>query len=142
MTKHFEHNKYEPVLITFKCIMRDLLSDGCTVSFEQQNVVHRDLKLGNLVLHRATREIIITNFCLGQHLPSEKDRLRDQRGSPAYISPDVLSGKPYLGNTPTPAVGDTLIVITLFIELTFCYLVLSFYACPETFQGNHQTCGP
>lgn len=60
-------------------------------------MVHRDLKLGNLVLHRATREITITNFCLGQHLPSEKDRLRDQRGSPAYISPDVLSGKPYLG---------------------------------------------
>ncbi|KAK8749032.1 hypothetical protein OTU49_015647, partial [Cherax quadricarinatus] len=48
-------------------------------------------------LHRTTREVTITNFCLGQHLPSEKDRLRDQRGSPAYISPDVLSGKPYLG---------------------------------------------
>lgn len=93
--------------------MRGLLSDGCTVSLGQQNVVHRDLKLGNLVLHRVTREIIITNFCLGQHLPSEKDRLRDQRGSPAYISPDVLSGKPYLGNTPAPpAVGDTLIFIT------------------------------
>lgn len=71
----------------------------CHLTFgRQQNVVHRDLKLGNLVLHRATHEIIITNFCLGQHLPSEKDRLRDQRGSPAYISPDVLSGKPYLGN--------------------------------------------
>ncbi|XP_063865975.1 uncharacterized protein LOC135103507 isoform X2 [Scylla paramamosain] len=67
------------------------------LSLHEQNVVHRDLKLGNLVLHRATHEIIITNFCLGQHLPSEKDRLRDQRGSPAYISPDVLSGKPYLG---------------------------------------------
>ncbi|XP_069159281.1 uncharacterized protein [Procambarus clarkii] len=66
-------------------------------SLHEQNIVHRDLKLGNLVLHRTTREITITNFCLGQHLPSEKDRLRDQRGSPAYISPDVLSGKPYLG---------------------------------------------
>ncbi|XP_068237900.1 uncharacterized protein [Palaemon carinicauda] len=66
-------------------------------SLHEQNIVHRDLKLGNLVLHRATREVTITNFCLGQHLPSEQDRLRDQRGSPAYISPDVLSGKPYLG---------------------------------------------
>ena len=28
---------------------------------------------------------------------SEDDLLRDQRGSPAYISPDVLSGRPYLG---------------------------------------------
>ena len=27
----------------------------------------------------------------------EDDPLKDQRGSPAYISPDVLSGKPYLG---------------------------------------------
>ena len=26
-----------------------------------------------------------------------QDLLKDQRGSPAYISPDVLSGKPYLG---------------------------------------------
>ena len=28
---------------------------------------------------------------------NENDLLKDQRGSPAYISPDVLSGKPYLG---------------------------------------------
>lgn len=84
-------------------------------SLGQQNVVHRDLKLGNLVLHRATREIIITNFCLGQHLPSEKDRLRDQRGSPAYISPDVLSGKPYLGNTfGPPDWGGRLVLVTEF----------------------------
>jgi len=34
---------------------------------------------------------------LGKHLLSENDLLTDQRGSPAYISPDVLSGKPYLG---------------------------------------------
>lgn len=39
----------------------------------------------------------ITNFCLGKHLTSERDLLKDQRGSPAYISPDVLCGKPYLG---------------------------------------------
>ena len=28
---------------------------------------------------------------------NENDLLKDQRGSPAYISPDVLSGKPYAG---------------------------------------------
>lgn len=63
----------------------------------KRNIVHRDLKLGNLVLNRKTRKVIITNFCLGKHLASEKDLLKDQRGSPAYISPDVLCGKPYLG---------------------------------------------
>lgn len=61
------------------------------------NVVHRDLKLGNLVLDRRNYKVTITNFCLGKHLASENERLQDQRGSPAYISPDVLCGKPYLG---------------------------------------------
>lgn len=42
-------------------------------------------------------QVTITNFCLGKHLASENDLLKDQRGSPAYISPDVLCGKPYLG---------------------------------------------
>nr|CAD7261818.1 unnamed protein product [Timema shepardi] len=63
----------------------------------KRNIVHRDLKLGNLVLNRHNRSVTITNFCLGKHLSSEKDLLKDQRGSPAYISPDVLCGKPYLG---------------------------------------------
>ncbi|KAJ8314742.1 hypothetical protein KUTeg_006892 [Tegillarca granosa] len=66
-------------------------------SLHEKNIVHRDLKLGNMVLNKRTRRVIITNFCLGKHLMSEKDLLKDQRGSPAYISPDVLSGKPYLG---------------------------------------------
>ena len=59
--------------------------------------MHRDLKLGNLVLNRQNRRITLINFCLGKNLANEEDLLRDQRGSPAYISPDVLSGKPYLG---------------------------------------------
>ncbi|XP_048210708.1 serine/threonine-protein kinase 40-like [Perognathus longimembris pacificus] len=42
-------------------------------------------------------EITITNFCLGKHLVSEGDLLKDQRGRPAYISPDVLSDRPYRG---------------------------------------------
>ncbi|XP_072178348.1 serine/threonine-protein kinase 40-like [Diadema setosum] len=66
-------------------------------SLHSKNIVHRDLKLGNMVLNRHTRQITLTNFCLGKHLVSEQDLLKDQRGSPAYISPDVLSGKPYMG---------------------------------------------
>jgi len=61
------------------------------------NIVHRDLKLGNIVLDKRCNKVTITNFCLGKHLMSNNDFLKDQRGSPAYISPDVLSGKPYQG---------------------------------------------
>ncbi|EDO41944.1 predicted protein [Nematostella vectensis] len=63
----------------------------------KKNIVHRDLKLGNIVLNRRTKKITVTNFCLGKHLIREDDLLKDQRGSPAYISPDVLSGAPYSG---------------------------------------------
>ncbi|KAL8586660.1 hypothetical protein ACOMHN_040168 [Nucella lapillus] len=66
-------------------------------NLHKKNIVHRDLKLGNMVLNKETRRVTVTNFCLGKHLVSESDLLRDQRGSPAYISPDVLSGKPYRG---------------------------------------------
>ena len=44
-----------------------------------------------------SRKVTLTNFCLGKHLMNNNDLLKDQRGSPAYISPDVLSGKPYAG---------------------------------------------
>lgn len=66
-------------------------------NLHKQNIVHRDLKLGNMVLNTRTRRITITNFCLGKHLNGESDLMRDQRGSPAYISPDVLIGRPYMG---------------------------------------------
>lgn len=40
-----------------------------------------------------TRRITLTNFGLSKHLVRGGDLLTDQRGSLAYVSPDVLSGK-------------------------------------------------
>lgn len=40
-----------------------------------------------------TREVTLTNFVLSKHLVRDGDELMDQRGSLAYVSPDVLSGK-------------------------------------------------
>jgi serine/threonine-protein kinase 40 len=66
-------------------------------ALHQKNIVHRDLKLGNMVLNTRTREVTLTNFVLSKHLVRDGDELMDQRGSLAYVSPDVLSGQPYCG---------------------------------------------
>lgn len=72
----------------------------CRSLFCQKNIVHRDLKLRNIILNTASNRVVVTNFCLGKQLLNEDDYLHDQRGSPAYISPDVLSAshqRPYKG---------------------------------------------
>ena len=63
----------------------------------ERDIVHRDLKLGNLVVERLSGKVVLTNLCLGQFLMPGMPKLQDQRGSPAYISPDVLSALPYKG---------------------------------------------
>ena len=40
-----------------------------------------------------SNRITLTNFGLSKHLVRESEMLTDQRGSLAYVSPDVLSGK-------------------------------------------------
>lgn len=67
------------------------------VRLHERNIVHRDLKLGNIILDEETKEITLTNFGLGKLLMCEDEQLRERSGSPAYVSPEVISDKPYLG---------------------------------------------
>lgn len=55
-------------------------------------IIHRDLKLQNFLINLQTRRVTLTNFCLGKLLSSDDQMLIDQRGSPAYISPEILNG--------------------------------------------------
>ena len=41
----------------------------------------------------STRKVSIVNFCLSKHLFPSEEKLTDQRGSLAYVSPDILSGQ-------------------------------------------------
>lgn len=44
---------------------------------------------------KSTLKVTLVNFELGQYLPSADTMISDQRGSPAYISPDILTAQPY-----------------------------------------------
>lgn len=59
------------------------------------DICHRDLKIQNFLINYQTRRVMLTNFCLGVHC-TDTQLLNDQRGSPAYISPELLQG-PYNG---------------------------------------------
>ena len=58
----------------------------------QFNVIHRDLKLGNLFLSDKM-EIKIGDFGLATRLEYEGERKRTICGTPNYIAPEILEGK-------------------------------------------------
>ncbi|XP_065648121.1 serine/threonine-protein kinase 40 isoform X3 [Hydra vulgaris] len=66
-------------------------------SFHSKNVIHRDLKLSNIVLNRSTRRVTIINFGSGKILGNDGELIKDKSGSPAFVSPEILKGRPYSG---------------------------------------------
>ena len=64
-------------------------------------------------MERVTGKVTLTNLCLGQHLMPGMPKLQDQRGSPAYISPDVLSAQPYSGTVSSACPGHDVLTSIL-----------------------------
>ena len=65
------------------------------------NVTHRDLKLENLLLARPNdiSSVVIADFGLARNAKTARQVLQTQCGTPSYVAPEILLGKPY-----TPAV--------------------------------------
>ncbi|KAM3133228.1 hypothetical protein pb186bvf_014656 [Paramecium bursaria] len=57
------------------------------------NIIHRDLKLGNLLISGSTLKI--ADFGLAVKLSDEEDERNTLCGTPNYISPEVLNNQPY-----------------------------------------------
>mmetsp|Transcript_31781 Transcript_31781/g.79862 ORF Transcript_31781/g.79862 Transcript_31781/m.79862 type:complete len:477 (-) Transcript_31781:202-1632(-) len=65
------------------------------------NVTHRDLKLENLLLARPNdiSSVVIADFGLARTAINARQVFSTQCGTPSYVAPEILLGKPY-----TPAV--------------------------------------
>lgn len=72
------------------------LIEGLNYIHTKKFVVHRDIKLDNILLDQSGR-IKICDFGVSKQVNSEKERMFDQCGTPAYIAPEIISGKGYKG---------------------------------------------
>ena len=82
-----------------KMIARQLLD--ALAYMHLNNVTHRDLKLENLLLARPNdiSSVVIADFGLARNAKTARQVFQTQCGTPSYVAPEILLGKPY-----TPAV--------------------------------------
>lgn len=68
------------------------LIEGLDYIHTQKFVLHRDIKLDNILLD-AQGQIKICDFGVSRQVKSERERMFDQCGTPAYIAPEILNKK-------------------------------------------------
>lgn len=72
--------------------MRQILS--AVAYLHQMNIIHRDLKLENLLIDSSTRMIKLCDFGFAKDLGQQQDELsRTYCGSKAYASPGLIQKK-------------------------------------------------
>jgi serine/threonine protein kinase len=69
-----------------------------------QNIVHRDLKLGNLFL-TSKMELKIGDFGLSEYVKDPNDKLMSLSGTPNYIAPEILEKSGHLYEVDIWAIG-------------------------------------
>ncbi len=70
-----------------------------------QNIVHRDIKPGNIMYNPESRQIKITDFGIARITDSVKTRTGSFMGSPSYMAPEQMSGSRVDGRADLYALG-------------------------------------
>ena len=70
-----------------------------------QGVVHRDIKPANIMYNPATGQIKITDFGIARITDSNRTKTGIILGTPSYMSPEQLAGKPLDGRTDLFSLG-------------------------------------
>jgi len=74
----------------------------------KKNVVHRDIKPGNILYNRKTDTLKVTDFGVACLIDTNKTRTGTVLGSPSYMSPEQLAGKKVDGRSDIFSLGVTL----------------------------------
>ena len=69
----------------------------------KHNIVHRDLKPANILVHQNTFKIC--DFGFAKYLKELSKMNKTSVGTPMYMSPQVLKGKPYTNKTDVWSLG-------------------------------------
>jgi serine/threonine protein kinase len=67
----------------------------CLMDCQERMVAHSDLKLPAVFINPVTRRIRLGEFQHAVILQHSNEMVSDRKGSPAYVSPEILQGKPY-----------------------------------------------
>ena len=74
----------------------------------KKNVVHRDIKPGNILYNQETDTLKVTDFGVACLIDTNKTRTGTVLGSPSYMSPEQLAGKKVDGRSDIFSLGVTL----------------------------------
>ena len=78
----------------------------------QQNIVHRDIKPGNIIYNPETRSVKVTDFGIAKIVDDSKTKTGSVMGSPLYMSPEQLMGKKVSGRSDVYSLGATFYQLT------------------------------
>ncbi len=73
----------------------------------QQNIVHRDIKPGNIIYNPGNGEVKVTDFGIAKIVDDSKTKTGSVMGSPLFMSPEQLMGKKVFGSTDVYSLGVT-----------------------------------
>ncbi|OGI47270.1 MAG: serine/threonine protein kinase [Candidatus Muproteobacteria bacterium RIFCSPHIGHO2_01_FULL_65_16] len=74
----------------------------------RQGVVHRDIKPANIMYNEADNSVKVTDFGIARITASSRTRTGVVLGTPSYMSPEQLAGKPVDGRSDLFSLGVTM----------------------------------